>query len=544
MPERNLLPPRKIYLKFLRFFVAQNRKYIDDYIVKAFPIRTTHKTFLREMNDNLIVRHLRNTCHNDVFQVHLGFPFSLATLKLKSLTKRGSSFEFYVKGEPLRIIQRELLKKWLSLSPREFEWKEIATKKKFKDIVFKKIKEYRGLVYVDPYKFVGDSFIGLDFFNAFNKFLGVENSVLFSDSYKHLRFAFKAYPRDINTIKKFYEEYKLLLIPDLMDDHWEKTLNIIKALINIDGVMLIPGRSLAVSVYNQRVSVYHYNAPDKWLKDQNIEDFIDDCINTFIEKPALQRLNPFSGSENIFYINPFGSESDRTLDCDFVIRVCDLLYKRNKKVDITIIGGLRRKIKHQKWLDYFRTQVSEYKFNYKIKYFCNLSCLVDDMRKNECGAVLTPDTSIAHLTNYLNLPNLTICPTANFNRESIQSMVSVAPLGFCRYFKSQFPVLIESYRNTSGAYLHNIVDALEFQVKPYSEKKRILSTQALSKVKLDDDYRSYYWASKNIDPSFLWVREIFNAPYFTEKLDKNYEKLNYLKKVAVRLSPLYKIINF
>jgi len=155
--------------------------------------------------------------------MNIGFPFPTSSRKisLKVLsTFRKLDINFYIRGEPVRSFQREQLFSKHRLI-------KISEKEKLIEITTKIISRNKNVSYIDPYTFIGDSYIGLFFLKSFLKKSNLKLKNVYSKNYLHL---IKEYCPKEYIPNKISEFESLVLMPDLIDSHWPKTLVTIKRL--------------------------------------------------------------------------------------------------------------------------------------------------------------------------------------------------------------------------------------------------------------------------------------------------------------------------
>ncbi|OGF26756.1 hypothetical protein A2303_05170 [Candidatus Falkowbacteria bacterium RIFOXYB2_FULL_47_14] len=484
---------------------------------------------IKEINSELLLAGSRGK--SSAVNVKLGFPFPVAEARKKIIIKFNNQFDFFIKGERLRRLQRNFLREALSAG-FGCRWRELGSKREFR----KKFTEFsagiNGLTYVDPYGYIGDSFIGLIFPDSFGHALGVKKYRLFSGQHDHL-LGQDARPFDIGGIIKDYRKTGFLLMPDLMDNHWDLTCRLILAAVRYDGVIAVPGRSFLLRIKDKSVVAYHLSGPDKFLHNQNIEDFLSDAIRVFVDDISLRRPKAVKNKSRRVYINPLASKSNRFMSVEFAIGLCRRL---EGKYDLILIGGDAGNREHCRWIRNFKKNKTK-DSRCSLKYYKNLKILGQEMTDNGCAAMVTVDTSIAHLANYLNIPNFTICPRDIMNNSSLRSMVGVAPLGFGRYYRNQLFALIDGYCNVSARQMDDIVAGIEYSAGSDPEKTPTPESEKLflkiGPLKAPRD--------RNFIRQWGWTHRLFDIRYFLQNLGQDNPDYGRVLKTAVKLSNVYKI---
>lgn len=443
----------KFYKLILNKFIENNQKSIIDFLDGKLSDYSKKNFNFFEFSDSfcvLIKPTAAINCKKSTVAFCLGFPFPVYTVKKELKTKHAGEFVFHFRGEPFRIEQRKILKNWIKDNFKKSTWHEFDDVVLFRRRFDQKIKSLRtkSLLYVDPYNFIGDSFIGAHFSDFLMKRYNFSQRILFSKSFNHISLLGEAYSYNLSLIKDFFIKYRCLVFPDLLDVNFEKTISLLSVVSGVNGVIVMPGRSLYIVIDNSGLHCFHFNQPDVILRDQNIEDYMNECMRPFIDRHnALQQKESVNGCSHLF-INPFGSLANKTIDLNFIVSLCKELNK-NKKLEINLICGLKDCSFHSDWISKFIKLKKKNNIKCRLSYYSSLDHLASDFCKLRPGAVLTADTSISHLSHRLNFPTVIFFHATRFDNSSIQSMISESPLGFGRYFKNSFPLLIKDYNNLS-----------------------------------------------------------------------------------------------
>ncbi|HPT08686.1 MAG TPA: hypothetical protein PLE28_03260 [bacterium] len=505
----------KKYKSILNKFIIVNKKQIFsflngdliDYSERSFNFFEFNNGFYVIVKPKALPENKKST-----ITFCLGFPFPVCKIKKEFRTKHIKDFTFHFRGESFRIEQRKILKNWVKNNFKKSVWTEFDDKALFRTRFDQKIKLFfnKYLLYVDPYSFIGDSFIGAHFSDFLIKKYKFSQRIIFSKSFNHISLLGEAYPYDLDLIKDFFIKYKCLILPDLLDINFEKTLFFLLNLSSVNGIIIIPGRSLYVVINDKKLQCFHLNQPDVILKNQNIEDYMNECMNPFIGSHNALQQKKVKNNSNLIFINPFGSLENKTINLDFIVLLCKNLNK-NKKLKINLICGLRDCSFHSDWVKKFIELKKENKIKCNLSNYSSLNQLTLNLSKLRPGAILTADTSISHLTHRLNIPTVIFFHAARFDNSSVQSMVSESPLGFGRYFKNSFPLLIREYNNLSTKTISTL---LLYLAKNSKNKKQ---------------------------KDFLKSRlcDLFPENYFYDYVSKVYQKK--IKKILKKISPINKI---
>lgn len=509
---------KKNYLESQHKFILKKFIKINQDKIKAFLrgnlIDYSKKDFnFYEFNENFYVVIKKSTIKGvSLVSFYLGFPFAICSLQKRVITKHAREFTFYFRGEPLRVEQRAILKQIIKDNFKKSSWQEFNSHNLFRKKFDVKMKHFssEGLLYIDPYSFIGDSFIGMHFYDSlFNKY-SFNYRLLFSKNYNHLAILGEAHSIDYTIIKKYFSTYKCLLAPDLLDVNFKNTVELLFQLSGEEGIVIFPGKSLYVVIDKHGFNFFHLNQPDTTLRDQNIEEYMNECMAPFIDNNYAYQEEKFKGNEKVIYINPFGSLENKTINLDFIISLCKELNK-NKSLSINLIAGLREREFHSNWIEQFIKLKNIHKIKCRLSYCSSLNQLTLDIYKFRPGAILTTDTSISHLTHRLNLPTIIFYHASRFDNSSIQSMISESPLGFGRYYKNSYPLLIREYKKTYPIIIANLIGYLA------SDKNN----------------------KKNLPYLKKELNELFPEEYFYTFISKKYR--NNIKRILKNISPLNKL---
>jgi|GEM_PF-5545658 len=506
----------KNYQKILRRFIRKNKNKISAFLRGDLVDYSKSDFNFFEFNEGfyVTVNKLASGTKDKAVKFNLGFPFPVCSLDKKMSVKYPQEFHFYFKGEELRQEQRKILKNYFKTSRTKPDWKEISGLAKFRQEFDSNIRRFHSenILYSDPYNFIGDSFIGMHFTDALMSKYSFSDRIIFSRSCNDLSVLGETYDHDLVLLKELFSRYHCLVLPDLLDVNFAKTLAIISALSDQNGLIVIPGRALFVRLNKGKINFFHLNQPDTILRNQNIEDYMNECLRPFIDPSQACQAAQFNGDNRVFFINPFGSRENKTIDLNFVLALCQEL-NRLKKVKINIIGGLRDCTFHAQWVKEFAKLALAKKINHKISYYSSLNQLVLDIHKLRPGAILTTDTSISHLANRLNIPTIIFFHARRFDNRSLQSMISESPLGFGRYFKNSYPVLIRNYTKELPATINNFL--------------RLIAESG------------YKISGRERDKFLRELRELFPLEYFYQARPASEHKK--IKKMLEKVSPLNKL---
>ncbi len=435
------------YEKMLTYFERKHSVFLLSFL-KELDGKDKDKFQFIEVNQEicLSLRPVNSGHSNQQSFLHLGFPFPVVSKPFK-VSLHNHVCEIFFRGENLRRRQRRILKNGAWIESKKFFWKEVVAINNFKKYFLLAMTKYphKKLIYVDPYNFIGDSVIGMHFIDGFIFSFGFSGRVILSKSANDIRMLGETVDFSVANLKRYFKTNKFLIFPDLLDINFAKTLQILQSVSNINGIAVFPGRSFFAEIINGSIYIYHLKQDDVILRGKNIEDYMNECLWPFIaSQPAWQEPS-VPGDSRLILINPFGSLPNKTIDLDFTNKLCQELFNY-KNIEVRVLGGVKSCSFHQEWVNNFLKLPIVKRKKISPLFFSNLGEFTDYIKQHRPGAVLTADTSIAHMITRLHIPNTVFYHFSRFDNSSLQSMISESPLGFGRYFDNNFPLLIKDYQ--------------------------------------------------------------------------------------------------
>ncbi|MFA6445982.1 MAG: glycosyltransferase family 9 protein [Candidatus Paceibacterota bacterium] len=514
------MTPLNIHNLLLRKFEINKSEIFDE--LNLFQ-RSSNQYRLIELASDFILRLEKvsgdlDFCSNINF--HAGFPFPIDSFicnNLGIIVSNNIKVDFFLRGEDVRKKQRNEL---LENADNVNIIKKVAD---FRKIIQSDLETAESFLYVDPYNFIGDSIIGLYYLESFKKrFNNIDSTHVFSNASQHIKVLYPTSPKTINEILSKITPNCFLLMPDLIDNQWQFTTNLISELGDIDYRVVVPGRNLYIRNKNSVRELFWLKRNDFLLRNQNIEDYMIETLNPFLgskfKKPSFEkRLH--SKKTNCIYLNPFASKREKVIPVHIFSDICKGI-ARNYGFQFKLIGGLRQDDFQQQWVHDFtnRARVSN-EIKLDVIYYKNLSEFSLDLMDG-CATVITADTSIAHMANHCGCPNIVLYNSNVWDSCSAQSMSSDSPLGFCRYSELQFPVILEE--NSGDQIISDILNLIGI----------ISSSRQLNNLGIGQKPGQVDWLSNLYDPLDL-----------TECLRKKRSGVSKLLHAAIKISPQYKIAN-
>lgn len=468
---------------------------------------------LFELSDEVLIAFDHGERGGQQSMMHVGFPFPMESSDFNA-DLNGLKIDAFIRGEPVRRIQRAAVKK---MSQR-YEEKQIGFEREFRDMAGSPAR----IVYLDPYTFIGDSFIGLHFLDSFAHTFGVAKSIIFSNQHKHLA-SLNADIHDYTPeqVAKSVREGDLVVAPDLIDTHWSKTLMTLRELRGKGVTVAIPARGLAMHMGAEGMRTVHYDLPDTLLRDKNIEDYMDDCLAQFGVRPHSVAGEKRFNDTSRFFLNPFTSQELRYISPGLMLHTYKRLKELDRKAEFHLIAGYHKSRNHVDWLNQFLNLMQQDGAMHRvsINYYADLNELAEHLQERECSAILTADTSVAHVANRLGYANVCVYNPMWWDSHSLQSMSASSPAGFCRYFHHQMPVLNRGNSHEEIALTAEIISsAMMFFQQP-----------------LDKQIEAY----KDGKVSGL-LKDMYNSECLTWGIAGN-PRGSHLRASAIKVSPRYKM---
>jgi len=438
-------------------------KQIEDHREK---IRSDAIEFYR---DNCIYKNIQ---YSDIFGIILrkdsqdkiksvGFPFPLVSfpLNFKGIPER-ISINVFLRGKPLRDYQKNELIEELK-EKVEIEVHKINNLEEFREISKKLFYNYSTFNYFDPYSFIGDSFVGTYITENFSKYFGLKLNYFYSENYLNLDVLYNT--KNYTNVIDDYDVSNIAVFSDLIDTHWNRTKHLVKNLAMKGIPSVICGRNIIAWPKEGKIDIYFLMIEDILLRNQNIEDYMVECLYPFLV-PSKFKIHPIHLSYNNLIINPFGSESNKNLSTSLVFNIIKNYKKDYPRSNIVIISGFRNSYLHMSWRANLVGMLIENDIYDKIifKNYGAFREIKTEIEKYRIAIGITADTSIAHLFNAIGLRNITFYNLSRCDKKSLQSLASDSPLGFCRYGFIQFPCLFNEKNKESEELIKSVIMMLKY----------------------------------------------------------------------------------
>jgi len=560
-------------LSKLESFIKNNEKAIF-IIIDRFQ-KSKKEYSIIELSDTIVM--VLGLSKTKKIILNVGYPFPIFSENRADLINDflgNVEIKLFIRGEVLRKFQRNYLKKVFLNSFKNKKWTVIEEIKRFRKISANLLKEKKKIIYVDPYHFIGDAFTGLYFLEQFRLRSTAKNIVVLSRFSKHLNLLYKSYKKDRDTFKKICVDDSIIIMPDLIDNHFGENLELLKTVINKSTVIFILGRNLILHYQKNKIDAYHFNKKDVLLKNKNIEDYMDDCLSPFLESQSSfnppQNNDLYKNSAAKIFINPYSSHVLKEIPVGLFLKIAYELSKNNSiKFIISRNNGMPDE--RDKWIDVLMLKIKDGKYKKlygKINFIFdkNIADLCKKILKKYVVCALTADTSISHVLSKLMIPNITIYNEHFWDRESRQSLSAESPLGFCRYNLPQFAAILTGDGN-SNKFLDGIKSGLQTLLsvakvdnKKFSQKipKNIYKfyemvrdcikypAKSLNYCDHKKLYTEYLTLKEQfVCSEFAWLFNIYDPDQLISGINKDKDKNNrFLIYSSWKNLPLYKFINY
>jgi len=505
--------------------------------------------------------------------LNIGYPFPIFSESRNDLANilfGNVKINLFIRGEILRKLQRNYLKKSFFNASINKKWFSINKIDEFRKISTKLLKKKNRIIYIDPYHFIGDSFTGLYFLEQFEAKTLATDIIVLSKFFMHLNLFYKSYKKDANTFKNICIDGDIVIMPDLIDNHFGENLKLLNIIQNKDITIFILSRSLIINYQKNKIRIYHYNKNDVLLRNKNIEDYMDDCLNPFLKKMSLnyRKRNEFKKDAiSEIFINPYSSNPLKEIGVELFLKIAASLTS-NDNIRFVISNNNGTIEKKNDWLNelILKMKKTEYRKLSKNIVFLSDNSIADlgrKLLKRGISCALTADTSISHFLSKLMIPNITIYNESFWDNESAQSLSAESPLGFCRYDFPHFAAISKTTNDsdnfsndiknwlqallsiTNGSYTKKIpLDIYKFykKIDKYTNHPATLLSYSNHK-KLYFEYLALKRQFQNSE--FTWLFDIYDPDKLITKIStpKRIDK-RFLFYSSWKNLPLYKFINY
>jgi hypothetical protein len=492
-----------------------------EYLIKSATEKLirTGQQFVCAVFDDLVID--ISTCdHNTFRELRYGYPFPLFIKQTKNL-HLNCKVIVSLAGSKIRKKQHEGLIEKL-VSQYEIQCNTISSED-FKIIAENGLKEkWDEYLYIDPYRFVGDSFIGLVCADALARKNEVQvNNLTHNEALRHAPFL-AADP--IEYVKNCISS-KCIVMPNFIDDQWDETFFIINSALSAphDILMLIPGRNLIIwKKKGGIVELFKLTGEEFILWKKNKEEMLFDAMNVFnleIEyKYSAQRKT------NHTIVNPLTSKKNKNLKPELALRICDIL-------DAKLIVSYDHAVE----INTAKNQVLN------PKNISELICAIENS-----DFVCTADTAVAHIANRLNKFCIVIYNNQNWDCDSIISSIHNSSLGFSSR-KQNFLPLICNFEKCNHERIITLISEIRNIINfSWDEKILELISNITNEFEIGADSSERFDTLHSLlitqmslqFPSITYLYEFYYDFYRNSSICLN--NFSY-RKLIEKLGPLYKL---
>jgi hypothetical protein len=501
---------------------------------------------MRELSDDLILTIRRNGRTGAYVQV--GFPFALTERRIHHSTVDGCELRLCLRGEPIREVQRRTLDDALGFEVSVLDGEQFA------HTCRRIAAATRSCLYINPYGYLGDSFIGAYLRDAMIQAYGLPSDGYYTRFVDHLSSLADARPFE-DAIRRAGPS-RLVILPDLIDTHFFATLELLPALVSAGAPTFLVGRNTAVDPRARRL--YRTCDADPLLRNSNIEDYMDDCLARFLgDRTVPSRPQPIhlgAVRENAVFINPFSSLPERDLPPSLVLNIVAALSSAGVR-RILISRGAPGVAKDEAGSRAIACRIEDVRGTSDVcqRGFGSLGHMARELRGQDVALGVSPDTSVPHLLNSLGIPVLTFYSRTFWDSACVQSLASDSPLGFCRYQTSQLPFVFDRAAIPPVETLQHAFDELlDMSASPREHADQRLAAYRHELTTLNGiegavpertfdtlaDLHDRLAASYGLGA----VADLFDVRAFRPSLvGRNRDRTRRLTRSLFRISPVYKI---
>lgn len=396
----------------------------------------------------LLIR--RNEQAEAIAQV--GFPFGLVERDVSELSVDGYRLRLCLCGERIRSLQRAALGEILGFRSHDVTLPEFAR------ICRHIVRGRQRCLYINPYSFLGDSFIGTYFRRVLLDATGLEPDGYYTRFPDDVRAIGDARP--LEDAPAWVSPDHVVLLPDLIDTHFAYTLAVLPHLMAAGAPVFLIGRNSVIDPDTK--AVHRVGGADPLLRDSNIEDYMDDCLAPFVPSEGTPQKEPgvwkARSERHVVFLNPFASQSVRDLSVDFVLEL----------VEASEEAGVQRVFISRGALGVMKDRLSALEISVRLErrggrcpvtmcQFENLGQMAELLRREQVTLGISADTSVPHLLNTVRIPAATFYNVDFWDAACVQSLSSDSPLGFCRYQAGHLPFLFNSKATPSREVIERVL---------------------------------------------------------------------------------------
>lgn len=524
-------------LAFLKDYYNQNKSKIQELCKQSINEKRDYRVIaLVDDNSCKIVLRVKKS-EKQGFLLQLGYPFEFTSINLEGPNFENHEVRICLGGEKLRKAQRAFLQQFLKC-----DMQVIREKIDFRNQVKQLFSKVDNIIYIDPYTFIGDSFIGLYFLEQFEKTFSFKVEALFSRAYAHLKkHRTNTYPVDSKLIGQKITDNTIIIAPDLIDTHFVTTVELLSE-IKKQARLLLVGRNLIVEL-GQTNKILWYESTDVILWDSNIEPYMDECLEPFLSPIKTDQKVDFQlDKSKPVIIAPFASLPEKTFSEALLMSILNSLDK-NGILKVVISCGSIQDTDKKADVEKILAKLKFSNLSVSLKLFGDLSELAQLIIEQDILFGISADTAISPLLYSLGKICFTVF-TRSWDKDNIRSLAGESPLGFCRFGRSQMPLILsEDPESLKGIFV--ALNILSHQSRAFDSTNLIdlieRSNQKISVKEYKELCDVYKKLCIKIDPSLQLLKMYDPSDFFEPLVKLNLNKTQKLVYSSFRISPLLKL---
>lgn len=366
----------------------------------------------------------------------IGYPFPIYQREMsEEYTFPDAFVKVCVHGMGLRNAQKQYFLQQLSQKVT-VEHRLVRDVETFRTLFRQAVgQDRRELWYYDSYRFIGDSILNTYMMDSLAEAYGL-SPVFVSRHSHHLKKLYtRTVPMDTDTVRR--EPNQVYAFADLLDnDSGWIYQHILSA--PVPGVYLFPGKNFFFILEKQRVRVVSLQRSDVLLKEQNVFDYMQSCVQPFVEPvPSKYEAVRLRESIGAVYLNFSSSLEAKSFTAAEIQGLVDILHRYG--IDIWMSSGFDEASMH------LAHQAKVNNPHIRLIPTPALSDVSTLLQSGNIGMVISPDSSICHLAVKERLPTVIIYKTRYWDSRSLVSLSAESPLGFCGPAPYYLPILLTAY---------------------------------------------------------------------------------------------------
>ena len=393
----------------------------------------TKNLYNKEKNERVIVFNNRRVLkirkpeskENIYCKLCIGFPFPVIEFDQK-VEYPSLIITYHFQGEEVRLLQTKNLEYKLNTRVK------YLNSNSFKKLAIQNINDnYDESIYIDPFRFIGDSFISL---RIYDKIKPLINSNSFNAlSYNEILFG--TFPfcdiHPIDYIKESLSTKLFIIQPDFIDDQFLNSTNLIQEIGKLEKniTLWILGRNMIISKSREtnKIDIYKNSMHEFILWDDNKEIMLTNALDSFISDKNRHGYESNTYRKEVL-INPYSSSQLKNLNSLIVLSILDTVEKTKLLLDNS----------NTQFQSYWKSVTENYDINFRHSF--NLSTTHEEIKNSDI--IFTADTAVAHIANRLGKICFVIYNFDRWDSTSFLSIIHSSFLGFASHNINFIPILL------------------------------------------------------------------------------------------------------